>query len=286
MSIKNNKVIKVVYGFALCVVLSSVVFVSLVYAESGSTLNEKPTLALKVGQTLTPVFSVTVGSDQKIGVVQLFSDSACNSALSERVLVSSSGTADVQAHTLTSGQSYTVYAKHILPSYGGSQCSASGVDYEYGVPAQDLVAPSLVLNSAKTGEKQSNPTFTVTVDSSQKNGVVQLFSDDSCASALSERVLVSSGDATDVQAHTLTSGQSYTVYARHSDKYDRNACSVSGVEYVYTASENSGTSRTTSKTSRTASKKGSANGGGSGAGVASTSKEPVAAADLSSKDTR
>ena len=272
MNIIKNKTIKLVYGCVLCVVLLFAVYAtSLAYASIPAL--EKPTVALETGQSLTPTFSVTIDDSQKNGVVQLFSDNGCSKALSERKMVASSDTTDIQTHTLTSGQSYSVYAKHILPSQGGSQCSASGVNYEYGIPEQALEAPSLTQNNTQTNKTPSKPTFTVVVDSSQKNGVVQLFSNDACSSALSERKMVASNGTTDIQTHTLTSGQSYTIYAQHTDKYKRSKCSASGADYSYATTSESSNNK---KSSRTASKRSSRSNRNRGATTAtSASKAPA-----------
>ena len=194
-----------------------------------------PTVALQSpstspGTVSTPTIRVTVDSDYIDGSVQLFRNSCSGAALSDSVSVSAANT-DVTTTALTSGQSYTIYAKHI--NGNRNKCSTSGVTYQYNAQqTPNLVAPTVVL---KTGGSL-RPTFTVTVDSAQKNGSVRLYWSSGCGSGSisgSVRVNSTSGKA-DVTTNTLTSGQSYTVYAKHTDSSSRSACSAVGVSYIYT----------------------------------------------------
>ena len=203
---------------------------------------QAPTLALETGESLTPTFTVTVDTSYQSGSVELFSDDACSTSNSISNSISFSGaTVDVQTTSLTSGQSYTVYAKHTTGSK--SACSASGVDYQYSdqpqtpTPPPTLQQPTIALQSPSSSPGSvSTPTFRVTVDGNYTSGSVQLFSNSSCSTSMSGAETVSSGNTTvDVTVTTaFTHGQLRTVYAKHTAS-SQNACSSTGVSYQYNA---------------------------------------------------
>ena len=163
--------------------------------------------------------------------MQLFNSNTCGSSAISSLKTFSGSTVDVVANTLTSGQSYGVYAKHTKNST--SKCSAFGIAYQYGTtPPQNpptppsLQEPTLVLKTGGT----LTPTFTVTVDGSYPNGTVALFDGAGCSTTSIGSATVS-GSTVDVTTNTLTYGQSYNIYAKHTTTGNESACSASGVNY-------------------------------------------------------
>ena len=133
-----------------------------------------------------------------------------------------------------------MHAKHTVG--GRSKCSSAGVVYQYITRPRDpqnpgqpiLQAPTLVLSSPTTSPyTDSTPTFTVTVDTNYQNGTVELFDGSGCSTSISNAKAFTSGTTVTVTTTTLTSGQSYTVYAKHAVG-SRSACSSAGVTYQYT----------------------------------------------------
>ena len=195
-----------------------------------------PTLSLYSPSTSpntdnTPTFRVTVDSNYTSGTVQLFTNSNCSdpNAISERKRVTST-TRNVTTQALVHGQPYIIYVQHA--DSNNSRCSATGVSYRYEVA---LTAPTIAL---KTGQTLT-PTFTVTIRNSYHQDTVQLFSDNGCSTAISERATVD-GTTADVTAHALTSGQLYTVYAKHTNSSGASVCSTTGVAHTPTSGGTNG----------------------------------------------
>ena len=152
----------------------------------------------------TPTFSVS-GLVAHNGTVQLFSDSACTTAASGTVAVSSA-TASITANALSAG-SYQFYVQHTDTNSNKGDCFGS-VAYTMEALTLALSPPTSPLNS------DSTPTFSVS-GLVAHNGTVQLFSDSTCTTAASGTVAVSSAAAS-ITANTLTTG-SYQFYVQHTD---------------------------------------------------------------------
>ena len=95
-------------------------------------------------------------------------------------------------------------------------------------------APTLALQSpASSPGSDSTPTIRVTVDSTQQNGTVELFSDSGCTTSLSSSVTVDAATE-DVTTTTLTEANSpYTIYAKHTNSSNQGTCSTTSVSYTY-----------------------------------------------------
>ena len=167
----------------------------------------------------TPTFSVS-GLVTHNGTVQLFSDSACTTAASGTVTVSSA-TASITANTLTAAN-HQFYVRHTDSSSNNGDC-AGPVAYSMETPTLALSSPTSPLNS------DSTPTFSVT-GLVAHNGTVQLFSNSSCTTAASGTVTVSSATAS-ITANALTAG-SYQFYVKHTDSSGNNGDCVGPMDYT------------------------------------------------------
>ena len=97
------------------------------------------------------------------------------------------------------------------------------------------VAPTLALQSPSASPgNDSTPTIRVTVDTNQQNGTVELFSDSSCASSLSDSVTVDAAyeDVTVSSGNALSEG-SHSLYAKHTNSSNQSTCSTTALSYEY-----------------------------------------------------
>ena len=115
------------------------------------------------------------------------------------------------ATALTAGTPTLAYtqnstdSKRIKDPAGNTLASASGVFISGVTPAP--TAPTLALQSPASSPGNSPaPTIRVTVDSTQQNGTVQLYSDSGCSTALSIAVPVDAATE-DVETFTLTEAE-------------------------------------------------------------------------------
>ena len=98
-------------------------------------------------------------------------------------------------------------------------------------------APTLTLRSASPNNDKT-PTVRITVDSSQRNGSIELFDDAGCSNSISSSVAVrgSSKNVTvksgDNGASVLTEGVNY-IYAKHTNSVGQSTCSTDRVTYTY-----------------------------------------------------
>ena len=170
------------------------------------------------GSDDTPTFSVR-GLVVHDGTVQLFSDSACTSAASGTVAVTS-GTASITTNALPSGN-HQFYVRHT--DSGGNQGSC------VGPAAYSLETLSLALTSPATSPAlDSTPTLSVT-GLLVHNGTVQLFSDSACTSAASGTVAVASGTVS-ITANALAAGD-HEFYIQHTDSSSNDGDCFGPVAY-------------------------------------------------------
>ena len=134
-------------------------------------------------------------------------------------------------YTQDSGDT-TKRAKDVAGNNLASLASGSAITLTAGSTAP--TAPTLALSTPSSSPgNDSTPTITVTVDSNQTNGTVQLFSDSSCSTSLSSSVTVDAATE-DVTTTTLTEANSpYTIYAKHTNSNDQGTCSTTSVSYTY-----------------------------------------------------
>ena len=124
-------------------------------------------------------------------------------------------------------------AKIIKDKAGNKLATVTGQSIS-GVPVAPA-APTLALQSpASSPGNDSTPTIRVTVDSSQQNGTVQLYSDSGCTTSISSSVTVDSATEDVTVTTTLTeAGSPYSIYAKHTNSSNLSTCSTTSVSYTY-----------------------------------------------------
>ena len=137
------------------------------------------------------------------------------------------------------GQFKTYVTRYADRAYNfGSGQGYATLPGSVSIAAAPPLAPTLALKSpASSPGNDSTPTVTVTVDSGQVEGVVELFSDSACSSAnsLSDEVTVSTRavDVT-VSSGSALSGGVHTIYAKHTNNsHPTGTCSAVGLTYRY-----------------------------------------------------
>ena len=170
----------------------------------------------------TPTFSVS-GLVVHNGTVQLFSDSACTTAASSTVTVSSAA-ASITANALSAGK-HQFYVQHTDTNSNQGDC--------FGPVAYTMEALTLALSSPTSPlSSDSTPTFSVSGLIVQ-NGNVQLFSDSSCTTAASSTVTVSSAAAS-ITANALSAGN-HQFYVQHTDTNSNQGDCFGPVAYTMEA---------------------------------------------------
>ena len=137
-----------------------------------------------------------------------------------------------RAPTGTPTLSYTANSNRLVKdAVGKSLATATVISISSVANAPD--APNLALKTPSSSPgNDSTPTITVTVDSTQQNGTVQLYSDSSCSTSISSSVTVDAATE-DVDTNTLTEGTRYIIYAKHTGSSTLSTCSTVGVVYQY-----------------------------------------------------
>ena len=124
----------------------------------------------------------------------------------------------------------TLADKRITDAVGNAAASVTGVTVNTAP-----TAPTLVRKSPTTYVGTDNTlTVTVTVDSTQTNGTVELFSDDTCTTSVSDAVTVDS-TTEDVTTNGLTVNVTYGLYAKHTNSANFGTCSENAIVYTYVA---------------------------------------------------
>ena len=168
---------------------------------------------------------ITVQGLPSKGRVQLYGDASCAQPLSHAASVSGSSQT-VTTETLKSG-SYTIYARAAVDVRGksiASDCSIKFLSYSYTVNA-----PSMSFASG-TAYSATDRTPTVRLGNLYAGGKVQLFSNASCSSALSDQARYT-GRSHDVTTQTLPRGES-KIYAQSWDANgNASRCSANPLTY-------------------------------------------------------
>ncbi len=173
----------------------------------------------------TKISIVSKGNTPTVGVsglyiggkVQLFSDSACSTSLSQKVSVAMA-TQNLETNPLVSG-TYNIYAKAWDAQGNNSQCSTAHASYVY------VSAPTKISVASSDGN-----TPIISVSGLTTGGKVQLFSDASCSISFSQKVSVT----TETQNLAISRMGTYSVYAKSWDAQDNDSfCSTVYAAYSY-----------------------------------------------------
>ena len=217
-------------------------------SDDSSTATEskvvKPTLVLEepttsYGNNRTP--TVRVSGVQEGAMVTLYSDSSCETQISDPEEVGSEGMVSIESHPLTDktsdveGQEFTFYAAEKVGEEGNPICLSESVSY-----VLDLVIPSIP-SALSFDESSTSPgknlTPTLTVGGVEERATVTLYSDSSCETQVSEGVQVAEGESeVSITSHALGEGTQDMVVTFYVVQTDRagngSACSAS-ISYIY-----------------------------------------------------
>ena len=170
--------------------------------------------------------TVEVGGLESNGQVQLFSDASCATAVSALTNVGGGPSKRVQSNTLSGDRVHLFYAKQIDSLGNESPCSTAYGSYQLDTTA---AMPTLSLVTTSPG---SNRTPTLEVGNLESSGRVQLFSDASCATAVSALTNVGGGTSKRVQSNTLSIDGDHLFYAKQTDSLgNESSCTTTSVTY-------------------------------------------------------
>ena len=157
--------------------------------------------------------------------VQLFSDAACTSPLSEQK-IASTHQQDISTHPLNMGD-YQIYAKSWDSNGNPSACSPHHIDFSYYVTPPTMIA--------QTSEQASDEnTYTISLANLYSEGSVQLFSDSDCTESLSDKETVPEASNQLEISLTLSEG-GQQIYVQSWDAGDNpSACSPHAISRTST----------------------------------------------------
>ena len=183
--------------------------------------------------------TIRVSGVEEGATVILYSDSSCDTAMSDGVQVADSGSAvSITSHSLGDGsQDMTAdfFAAQTDRAGNESACSSVSVSYVLDVTAPAM--PSTLILESPSTSPNTDPTPTLKVSGIEEGASVTLYSDSSCDTAMSDGVQVAdSGSAVSITSHSLGDGsQDMTAdfFAAQTDRAgNESACSSVSVSYV------------------------------------------------------
>ena len=153
------------------------------------------------------------------GKVQLFSDAACSTSLSQKVSVTKT-TQSLATNTLGPG-TYSIYAKAWDSQDNASKCSTAHASYVY------VLAPTKISIASSDGNIP-----VISVSGLIVGGHAQLFSDSACSTSLSKKVSVTTATQ-NLVTPPLALG-THSIYAKSWDSQDNTSkCSTYYAVYVF-----------------------------------------------------
>ena len=185
-----------------------------------------------------PTPTITVSGVEEGATVRLYSDSSCSTPVSDNVKVpSGESEVSIKSHSLGDGSqdaSVNFYANQTDVAGNESSCSAR-IGYVLDVTAP-LAPTSLALEAPRTS-RGNDPTPTLTVSGVEEGAIVTLYSDSSCANAISDSVKVPQwGNAVSVTSHSLGDGSQDEEVSFYATQIDRagniSPCSSASVSYI------------------------------------------------------
>ena len=197
-------------------------------AASGTTLTVTMSESVYAASTPETVdFTITGGGDPFVDTITGL-QTAASSADNSFTLTTSEALNNVAtiAYVQDSNKLIKDVAGHSLASSG--DITISGLQGPPDAPTLALQSPSASPGNSAT------PTIRVTVDSTQQNGTVELFSDSECLTSISSATTVDAATEDVTVTTTLTEDESpYTIYAKHTNSNTQNTCSTTFVSYTY-----------------------------------------------------
>ena len=180
------------------------------------------------GQNLTPPFVV---SGLEVGAnVELFSDSACQSSVSNSVLNSSGTQITITlSDNLQMDNTYYFYAKQTDRAGNPSNCSTAKATYtlDTSVPS----APSALVYSGSSPSNSRTPT--IEVQGLEENARVQLFNDSTCSTSVSSEVTNTDGNDEVLTSTAITGADgTYHFYAKQTDRAGNASACSTALDYV------------------------------------------------------
>ena len=207
------------------------------YEYDETTLNRPSGLSLHnplVSPGNNPTPEITVSGVDPLAIVELFSDSSCETSISPQVSVEvNESTVNIIANTIASDSTVTYYARQKNQEGNESLCSSARLSYKYDgtIPR----APLILRLHDPLISPSNNPTPKINIFGVEIFATVELFSDSSCETSVSPRVSVETNDSTvNIIANAIASDSTVTYYARQTDQAgNESPCSSINISYEY-----------------------------------------------------
>ena len=185
-----------------------------------------------------PTPTIRVSGVEEGATVILYSDSSCDTAMSDGVQVADSGSAvSITSHSLGDGsQDMTAdfFAAQTDRAGNESACSSVSVSYVLDVTAPAM--PSTLILESPSTSPNTDPTPTLKVSGIEEGASVTLYSDSSCSSALSSAQTVPTGQTSVLITSDHLGSADVTVdyYSAQVDIFGRSSeCSTASVSYGF-----------------------------------------------------
>ena len=201
----------------------------------------KPTgLALEAPNTSPNTDStptIRVSGVEEGATVILYSDSSCDTAMSDGVQVADSGSAvSITSHSLGDGsQDMTADFFAAQTDRAGNESACSSVSVSYVLYVTALAMPSALILESPSTSPGINPTPTIKVSGVEEGASVTLFFDSSCKTKASAEVKVEKGES-EVSITSKNLGDEdveVTFYATQRDGVGKKSpCSKASLSYV------------------------------------------------------